>query len=142
MESIESDLRKFLAARKLKYTPERREVFGEIVQSEGRFDADELLQRLQSEQKQVSRATVYRALDLFVKLGVLRRVCLRDNTSLFENIMNWKNEGYLVCMQCGKSDSFVVDENIDSQLKKLASMADFRAQNRSIEVFGYCGDCR
>ncbi len=142
MQSAEFELKKFLSAQKLKYTAERGEVFREIVRSEGRFDADELLQKLQKDHKRVSRATVYRALDLFVKLGVLRRVCMRDNTSLFESILDWKPNGYLVCMRCGQTQEFEVAGTLDGHLRKVASERGFRPQNHSIELFGYCNECQ
>ena len=141
MKEVELDFKKYLSSRKLKYTPERRKVLDEVLNLRGSFDADGLIDKLRSDRKRVSRATVYRTLDLLVKLGVLRRVAIGERASFFENNLQWKSNGQLVCIGCGKVSEFEVPAQIDGTLRDLSKRHDFRPQNRTIEIFGYCPDC-
>ncbi len=141
MKEVELDFKRYLSSRKLKYTPERQIVLREVLGLTGHFDADGLLLRLKSQRKVVSRATVYRTLDLLVKLGVLRRVCCGDKTSLFENNLAWKPNGHLVCLACGEILQFEVPQQVDKTVHALSKRMSFRPQNRSLEIFGYCDSC-
>jgi len=141
MNEVELDFKKYLSSHKLKYTPERRKVLDEVLNLHGSFDADGLIDKLRSDRKRVSRATVYRTLDLLVKLGVLRRVAIGERAAFFENNLQWKSSGQLVCIGCGKVSEFEVPAQIDGTLRGLSKRHDFRPQNRNIEIFGYCPAC-
>jgi Fur family ferric uptake transcriptional regulator len=141
MEKPEQQFRKYLASQKLKYTPERRKIFGEILSAKNHFDADELFVRVNDNNtKRVSRATVYRTLDLLVKLGIIRKICLGDTSSLYENIVDVKKHGHLVCLSCRKIIKFELGK-IESILGEACNDNQFSPQNRCIQVSGYCEDC-
>ncbi|MFQ5707285.1 MAG: Fur family transcriptional regulator [bacterium] len=141
MEHVEQQFKEYLAANKLKYTPERRKIFNEVFSSRDRFDADELFVRLRSHSKRVSRATVYRTLDLLIKLGLVRRVCLGDRSALFENVFSWKQHGNLICKACGKIQEFKIKE-IEERLEAVCKQNAFEAQSSCIQIFGYCSQCK
>lgn len=141
MEEAEVHFKDYLSTQKLKYTPERRKIFHEIFNSTDHFDAEELFIRLQTQNKSVSRATVYRTLDLLVKLGLVRKVCLGDKSSLYESIVNWKRHGHLVCLSCGKIQEFTIPR-IDQAFEKVCREFNFLAQNRCVQISGYCERCK
>lgn len=141
MQDAELKFRSYLASQKLKYTAERQKVFSEIVSSPGHFGPDELIARLGGAEKRVSRATIYRTLDLLVKLGIVRRVCFGDKGALYESNLNWKPTGEIVCLGCGNVVTFEVPDSIDATLRSIANKYETAAMNRSVQVFGYCKDC-
>ena len=141
MEQTEQSFRRYLSQQNLKYTPERRKIFKEIFDAQDHFDAEELFVRLRGHQEKVSRATVYRTLELLVKLGLVRKVCLGDRSSLYENNVNWQRHGHLICIECGKIQEFnapAMEELFEKTCKKYG----FFAQNRCIQISGYCEDCK
>jgi Fur family ferric uptake transcriptional regulator len=141
MQEAETKFRRFLAEQKLRYTAERRQIFHEIIRAREHFDADTLLLRLKSKNLPVSRATVYRTLDLLVKLGLLRRTCVGDRSAVYESVVGWARHGHLVCQNCGRVDEFRVPE-IDEALDRVCEEAGFDLRNRCLQLFGYCADCR
>lgn len=141
MEHSELKFKHYLNSQKLKYTPERQKIFHEIFNASGHFDADELYFRLQSQNRRVSRATVYRTLDLLVRLGLVRKVCLGDRSSIYENIINWQRHGHLVCLSCGRIQEFVIPE-LNEALEKVCEEKHFTAQNRCLQISGYCENCQ
>jgi Fe2+ or Zn2+ uptake regulation protein len=54
-------------------TPEREIILAEIFQIEGHFQPDDLLVRFRTNGVRISRATIYRTLDLLVSCGLVRR---------------------------------------------------------------------
>src|SRR5207245_6742911 len=66
--------RKYLERRGLKLTAERQALFDELFARHEHFEADELLVRLRAKHKKISRATIYRTLDLLVDSGTVGRV--------------------------------------------------------------------
>ncbi len=141
IRNAELAFKEYLASQKLKYTSERREIFKEIMSSDAYFDADDLINRMKTHEKRVSRATVYRTLDLLVRLGILHRLSLGHKTSLYENNLNWKQTGHLVCINCEAVREFKVARTIDEQIWETCGALNFRPQNRSVQVYGLCEAC-
>ena len=94
MKQAELAFKSFLSARRLKYTPERRKILEEIFAARDLFDAEQLLRRLKRHNKRVSRATVYRTLELLARLGLVKRVCFSERTSFYENMTNGPHNGF------------------------------------------------
>ena len=63
----------FLRTRKLKLTRERLVILAAIFRQEHHFDAESLHADLRTEGGDISRATVYRTLDLLVQAGLVRK---------------------------------------------------------------------
>ena len=63
----------YLRENNLKVTQERLALLDEIFATDEHLDADDLLARMKSKQRKVSRATVYRTLDLLVQCGLVRK---------------------------------------------------------------------
>jgi len=66
--------RKYLERRGLKLTAERQALFDELFARHEHFEADELLMRLRAKRKKISRATIYRTLDLLLESGIVKRL--------------------------------------------------------------------
>lgn len=141
MEKIELQFKQYLAGHGLKYTPERRRIFKEIFNSEGRFDAEQLILRFRATTKNVSRATVYRTLDLLLRLGIIRKLCFGERSSLYECVYNLKRNGHLVCIQCGRIEDFSLSE-MEEHFANICGDHDFQPQFRCIQISGFCHACR
>ncbi len=141
MQSAEKKFRRYLAEQNLRYTAERRQIFHEIIRAREHFDADTLLLKIKSKNMSVSRATVYRTLDLLVRLGLLRRTCVGDRSAVYESVVGWARHGHLVCQNCGRVVEFRAPE-IDEALDRVCEEAGFDLRNRCLQLFGYCADCR
>ena len=71
MKSREQSIfRNYLERRGLKLTAERQGVFDELFARHEHVEADEILVRLRAKGKKISRATIYRTLELLVDSGI------------------------------------------------------------------------
>ena len=125
----------------MKCTPARLSMFEEIYSSSDHFDADEIYFRMRRDKKRVSRATVYRTLDILVDNGFVAKVNVGQNQVLFENTLAQKHHEHLVCTQCGKIIEFS-DSSIEGQQEKVCKEFGFLPTKHNLIIFGLCNDCQ
>lgn len=140
VESALSSFREYLVGEGLKFTGERRAIAEVLFESDSHLEAEELLLRLKSADANVSRATVYRTLDLLVEAGLARKVRLGTDHNFFEHILGRRQHEHMVCIGCGN-----VIEWFDPELAQLVERntkeQGFQPARYTVQVFGRCADC-
>src|SRR3954454_18373385 len=96
----------FLASNALKLTSERESLVREIFATHYHFEADELLFKMKQKSVKISRATVYRTLELLVKSGLVRRVHLGEDHYHYEHVAGNSHHDHLICTACGSVIEF------------------------------------
>ena len=71
MAPLCSVFRRFLKSKNLKYTPERAEVLDAIIARDDVFEVEELLLEMQGNGHRISKATIYRTINLLVDAGIM-----------------------------------------------------------------------
>ena len=125
----------------MKCTPARLTIFKEVYSSSEHFDADEIYFRMRKEKKSVSRATVYRTLDLLVENGFVSKVNVGASQVHFENTLAQGHHEHLVCTQCGKIIEFRNDM-IEKQQDKICKEYGFFPTKHNLIIFGLCDKCQ
>ena len=125
----------------MKCTPARLSIFKEVYSSSEHFDADEIYFRLHSDKKRVSRATVYRTLDLLVENGFVSKVNVGRSQVHFENTLAQKNHEHLVCTQCGKIIEFN-NKLLEEEQNRICKEYGFLPTKHNLIVFGLCDECQ
>jgi Fur family ferric uptake transcriptional regulator len=140
-------IRRRLHAAGLKCTPQRREIFDEIVRIGGHFSAEDLVERFRSRrgkratQPVISRATVYRTLSILVQCGLVREVLFTENHTHYEAAYSRTHHEHMICTKCGRAIEFD-DSDLERALHKAARAAGFSPVSHTIEVYGLCDRCR
>lgn len=130
----------FLRAHKLKFTQEREDVLERFFRLDEHIEADELLMRMRQGESRVSRATIYRTLDLLVQAGLARKVRLGTDRYYYEHILGRRQHEHMICMQCGKVIEWF-DPEIPRVVDKNLRQHGFVAARYSLQVFGQCSEC-
>jgi Fur family ferric uptake transcriptional regulator len=115
-----------------KATPQRLAILGAIA-AEQHQSMEEIRDRCRG----VGLVTVYRTLDLFSELGVVRRLDLGDGPR-YE--MAEDHHHHLICEGCGSVAEFEQCPLDPARLPRVWSDFDVRAH--SLEVYGTCAYCR
>src|SRR5436309_14641698 len=76
----------WLRGRGQRVTEERLALLEEIFSQHGHIDAEELLGAMQARGSKISRATVYRNLDLLVECGLATKQQLASRRFLYEHV--------------------------------------------------------
>ena len=133
--------RDFLADQGLKLTRERKALVREIFSTHYHFEADELLFRLKQRKVKISRATIYRTLDLLVKSGMVRRVHLGEDHYHYESVEPDSHHDHLVCTTCGSVIEFH-DDALELRQHEICRTHRFEPTFHNLQILGVCSACR
>ncbi len=132
--------REYLSQEGLKFTGERRAIAMVLFESTAHLEAEELLHRLKGSGATVSRATVYRTLDLLVAAGLARKVRLGTDHNFFEHILGRRQHEHMVCIGCGSVIEWF-DPELASLVERNTREQGFEPARYTVQVFGRCADC-
>jgi len=130
----------FLRARKLKLTGERTSILAAVFGKSSHFDAEALHEELKGAGGDISRATVYRTLDLLVQCGLVRKHSLGASHASYEAAQD-EHHDHLVCIQCGKVLEFYRPD-LEHLQESICSERDFVPFHHSLQIFGLCSACK
>jgi Fur family transcriptional regulator, ferric uptake regulator len=130
----------FLDERGARVTRERLALFDEIFTHHGHIDAEELLARLKASGAKISRATVYRNLDLLVDCGLVTRHRLGRNRFLYEHVHRGQRHDHLVCTGCGRVAEFV-SPGIEALQAEICRAHGFDPAIHTLQISSLCRDC-
>jgi len=134
------DFAAFLAARNLKLTRQREAVVDEILNNPGHFEAEEIVQRLKANRHRVSRATVYRTLDLLKECLLVERLDFGTQAAFYEHVQDGEHHDHLICTHCGNVIEFHNDE-LEAIQSAVCRNFDFQERYHSLRIFGLCSKC-
>ena len=121
-------------------TPERLAVFDEIFEQHRHIDAEELLVAIQKKGHRISRATVYRNMDLMVDCGLVRKYRLGQRRFLYEHVHPGQYHDHLVCKECGRVVEFV-SPGISALQREICRAHGFSADHHQFQILGLCEAC-
>jgi Fur family ferric uptake transcriptional regulator len=133
--------RKYLERRGLKLTAERQALFDEIFSRHEHLEPDELLVRLRSKHKKISRATIYRTLELLVDSGIVGKVRIGEAGYRYERLRAGDHHDHLICDQCGRVIEFF-EPRIENLQDEVAERYGFVLLSHSHQMRGICRSCR
>ena len=125
----------------LRYTNQRQAVWDEIKSNEDHRDAEEIFSALRKNNLNVSRATVYRTIDVLYKNNLIRKIELGDSPAKYENKVNSEHHDHIICVQCGKIEEFV-DETIEARQDAIIDKMGLKMIRHIHQLFVLCNDCQ
>ena len=125
----------------LKYTPQRTAVLEEIIKDKGHRESEEIYLALKKSGQHVSRATIYRTMDILVNNGFARKMNLGDGRARYESKVNSPHHDHLVCMDCGLIVEFM-DQQIEDLQDEIAIQYEFQLKRHIHQLFGLCKKCQ
>jgi Fe2+ or Zn2+ uptake regulation protein len=90
---------------------------------------------------QVDRASVYRTIALFERIGVVQRLQIGWKYKLELSDTFHHHHHHLTCRQCGQTSALPEDEQLEKRLKTLAGGRNFVMQGHQLEIQGLCQAC-
>ena len=128
-----------LKAEGLRATKQRLDIWDELSATNKHRDIETILYSLKKKKINVSRATLYRTIDVFVKHGLLKKLILDDGKFLYEH--NKKTitpqHDHIVCEDCGEIFEFF-DSSISQIEDKIAEDLNFKVTKRVHQLSATC----
>ncbi len=127
-----------------KLTPQRWAILNVFYQSPGHHlaaeEVRESLRRLYPKEH-FGLATVYRTVELYTDLGILRRLEFGDGRSRYELAATSSPHYHLVCTRCGQVEE-VSDRLLQSLEETLLKDKGFQVLEYTVQFRGLCSSCR
>ena len=133
-------LKKVLKREGLRYTHQRQAIWDELSASDEHRDAEEIYLALYNSGLKVSRATVYRTIDVLVKNNLVRKLDLGDGRARYEHKMDTAHHDHLICVQCGKIEEFM-DNVIENRQEVIVENFGYRLIRHIHQLFVICDEC-
>lgn len=138
IEPSELELRRLLRERGQRVTSQRIVIDRALRRLDRHVTADEVLSAVSEQLPGVSLPTVYATLDLFVQLGIVRRISPGEGPLLYDPRSD--EHHHLVCDSCGAV------EDVDARLDVAGALAaarrkGFAPERAALTVSGLCAPC-
>jgi Fur family ferric uptake transcriptional regulator len=137
MNSSQAQLSQHLKQQGFSLTEARTVVFDALRNKE-----PQTMQQLVSACPLIDRASVYRAVALFEKLGISHRLQIGWKYKLELTDVFSPHHHHMTCLKCGKVIPFDEDQRLENSLVELASSKKFKMQGHQLEIQGFCAACQ
>jgi len=125
----------------LRATKQRLDIWDELSSTDKHRDIETILRDLKKNKINVSRATLYRTIDVFVKHDLLTKITLDNGRFLYEH--NKKTitpkHDHILCEDCGEIFEFY-DNTISSIENRIAEDLNIKLTKRVHQLSGKCID--
>ena len=122
-----------------KLTAPRQAVVQVLEQEGAHLSPNEILAQGRQIYPKLSRATVYRTLDLLTDLGLVRPIYLHDTSQRYVTAQGGHH--HLVCTDCGIAFEFEKCE-ADQLAVTLTERFGFEIHSHLLEFYGLCRTCK
>ena len=140
-DAIRKSFERYLRTRRLKLTAQRTRMFERVFATHEHFSAEDFWGWMRVEDgPRVSRATVYRTLNLLVEGGFIQSMDLGRGELVYEHIAGHRHHDHMVCLGCGKIEEFH-DERIEALQHEACARRGFVLESHAHRLFGWCRAC-
>ncbi len=141
-EAVRDQIREFLASKGLRKTTQRDAIIEAAFSTDRHYSAEELLGMARAIDASVSRATVYRTLQILVDSGLLRELDLGQGRKVYDpNFVDHPHHNHLICLDCRDIFEFE-DLNMELLENCMAKRMGFTPANKQVRIEAHCDELR
>jgi Fur family ferric uptake transcriptional regulator len=120
----------------------RAEVLDAVASLGCAATAREVADLLRERGSGVGLASIYRALELLDRLGLVRRLDVGEGVARYEPAHpSGEHHHHIVCDSCGTVEPFE-DEGLERAIGSLSGRVDFTVAAHDVTLHGECPECR
>jgi len=138
-KAVKEQFKDFIKKKGLKFTSQREAVLEEILDTKGHFEIEDMVKKIKDKDIPVSRATVYRTLNILKEMGLITEVIKYSNKTIYEVSLK-QHHDHLICKKCGQIIEFS-EEEIEKLQDKICEEYGFKPETHRLEIFGTCKNC-
>ena len=125
-KKIKKDFKDLLIKEGMKITQSRLGILDNILSSVSHRECEQIYADLSKEKIKVSRATIYRTLDVLVKYDYVRKLDIGDGKIRYEKKLGTKHHDHMICIEPG--------DIIEFHNKKIEDLQDQIAKRNGYKV--------
>lgn len=137
LEQLEDRFKSFLYAKRGKVTNERLALLRTLYTHNGHFSVDQLLDLMAKNEHSISRATVYRTLDLLVQCGLVKKLAIEDRETRYESALDSGHHDHIICVDCNKIIEFFNPE-LEAIQDDILGVYNLKPVKHIHQLYGSC----
>lgn len=130
----------YLRGEGFRVTEQRLQVASALFRARGHLSAEALCDAVRRRNPEVSRASVYRTLELLSRSGLAEGTAFESDRKLYEPVCGRAHHDHLVCVECGAVEEFH-HKGIEAAQKSVATDRGFDVRWHSLKIYGTCRKC-
>lgn len=123
----------------LRSTIQKRAILEAVLDLDNHPTADQVHETVTRKNPDISRTTVYRALEGFARLGLITKTCHPGNAIRYDRKIEIHH--HLICLQCDAVID-ISDTGLDALSIPDTSGFDFEVHDFRVQLRGVCHRCR
>ena len=134
-----SEVTDILRRNKKKVTPQRLAVYAALADTTEHPTAETLYKGLRADYPTMSLATVYKSLDAFCEIGIVRELNVGEEAFRYDADIS--PHPHIRCMSCDRVADVPITA-LPALDKNVASVTGYRIVSQQMYFFGYCPECQ
>ena len=123
-----------------KLTNARLTVLNVLEEDGGHMTSAEVLEKVDQVAPEIGRASVFRALDLFTRLSIIRPTYINDSSTPTYVLMPNGHHHHIICTSCARVIEF--DQcHLERLARELEQQFGVQMTGHLLEFYGLCADC-
>ena len=118
----------------LRLTRQRQAVWDEVKSSKDHLDAEDIYEKIKNKGVHISRATVYRTIDVLVKNNLLSKMNMGDGRNRYELKDEEHHHDHMICIETGKIIEFF-DNDLEMLQEKIAKKHGYKVIRHIHQLF-------
>jgi Fe2+ or Zn2+ uptake regulation protein len=124
----------------MRNTPQRQLIYKIVSSAPQHLSAVHVQQQLEALMPGISLPTVYSTLELFAKLGVVRKMAMVDGVMLYDTGQQ-RPHAHMVCRQCGRIFDLDIPPVSNADIS-AANSQGFQVDSGDLLLHGLCSECQ
>jgi len=124
----------------LRFTRPRQEVVTILKESKVPLTPQRIHQRATTKNCQIGLVSVYRTLDLFTELNLVRKVHGEDGCHGYV-LATPGHHHHLICRECGKAVEFIGTPALKDLIDRIEVETGFIIDEHILQFYGICQEC-
>jgi Fe2+ or Zn2+ uptake regulation protein len=122
-------------------TGPRRAVADLIAARQGHFTAADLVDDAAGRRLDMSRATIFRTIEVLEAVGAIERIDLPSGDHAYITCEPAAHHHHVVCERCGRAND-VDDAGLVAVVERIGRETGYRISAHRLELFGLCPTCQ
>ena len=118
----------------LRFTSQRLAVLEDIVNSDEHRDCDEIHLSVNKKNNKVSKATIYRTVDVLLNHEFIRKLDIGDGAVKYESKLDSPHHDHMICIETGDIIEFV-DDRIEEIQEEIARKKGYKIIKHVHQLF-------
>ena len=140
MGELADHLRDTFRATGRRLTSQRRLILGVLEESDVHLDAETLFFRAKTRDPDISLATVYRTLTVFMEMGLVEEHSLGEEHAHFEAVRDQPHY-HFICLGCGQVIEFDAPQMAQIE-QNVSEREGVCITDVHLRLSGYCAQCQ